>query len=525
MNGHDKEIDRGKKSVYYILWLAFVLLLLIALINFTNFSMAQAPMRLRSINTRKVMGEGNGMLRFQLETEGTIVSIFAFVVSLLLASCIGQWEYIGEYTHGSLAVADNLDIVLLLAVASILVGVFSNFYSARYITSFQPALVLKGNFGLNPKGRLLRQLLVGLQLVMAFVMVVFVGIIYCQRDYIYNSDYGYDKDELLIANLSGMPNEQHDALRSELGQINGVENVAFSQFILGESDIHMSWGRGNGDDQFYFVAWPVDWNFLRTLGIDVIEGRDFKETDSDVYIINEAMKKKYPKIEMDKPLYDGDLTVLGVCNNFRASTMRIDSNEEALAFVIYGETYASWGNPLHIMYVRLSANTDKVALRQKVSQTVNKFFQGDATPEVKFMDDLLEQTYKDEMRFMTQIEVSTLLAFLITIIGVFCLTMFETEYRRKEIAIRKVMGSSVGEVLSLFTRRYAIPLIISFVIAAPTGYYISEKWLQNFAEHTPIYWWLFPVAFLVVSMIVQLTVIIQCWRVATMNPTESIKTE
>ena len=144
---------------------------------------------------------------------------------------------------------------------------------------------------------------------------------------------------------------------------------------------------------------------------------------------------------------------------------------------------------------------------------------------MKFLDDILEQTYKDEMRFMTQIEVSTLLAFLITIIGVFCLTMFETEYRRKEIAIRKVMGSSVEEVLSLFTQRYALPLILSFLIAAPIGYYISEQWLQNFAEHTPIYWWLFPVAFLIVSTVVLLTVIVQCWRVATMNPVESIKTE
>lgn len=525
MEGYDALIDQGNKTVCYILQLTFVLLLLIALINFANFSMAQAPIRLRSINTRKVMGESNGMLRLQLGAEGCVVSICAFAVSMLLAICIGRWEYIGEYTHGSVAVADNLDIVFLLAVVSILVGILSTFYSARYITSFQPALVLKGNFGLNPSGRLLRQFLVGLQMVMAFVMVIFVGILFCQRNYIYNSDYGYDKDELLIANLLGMLSEQHTALRSELEQINGVESVSFSQFALGASDIHMKWGRGNDAVLFNFIAWPVDWNYLRTLGIDVIEGRDFKETDSDVYIINEAMKKRYPEIEMDKPLYDGDLTVLGVCKNPRASTTHIDNNEEPLAFVIYGERYASWGNQLNVMYIRLSANTDKKALRKKVSQKLESFFKDHPAPELKFMDDILEQAYKDEMRFMTQIEVSTVLAFLITIIGVFCLTMFETEYRRKEIAIRKVMGSSVCEVLSLFTARYALPLILSFVIAAPAGYYISERWLRNFAEHTPIHWWLFPLAFLIVSIVVLLTVIVQSWRVATMNPVDSIKTE
>ena len=118
-----------------------------------------------------------------------------------------------------------------------------------------------------------------------------------------------------------------------------------------------------------------------------------------------------------------------------------------------------------------------------------------------------------------------LLAFVITIIGVFCLTMFETEYRRKEIGIRKVMGSSVGQVLQFFALRYTWPLLISFLIAAPVGYIVSEKWLQNFAERTPIHWWLFPATLLIVSTIVVLTVVVQSWRVATTNPIESIKTE
>lgn len=525
LNGHDPEIDRGNKTVYYILWLVVILLLLVALINFANFSMAQAPIRLRSINTRKVMGENSLSLRMQLMGEGIIVCLCAFAVALLLAECISKWAHIKEYTLGAVAILANPDIILILAVTGIIVGILATMYSARYITSFQPALALKGNYGLNPQGRILRQVIVDMQLVMAFVMVIFVSVIYCQRHFIYNSDYGYNKDEVLIADIIELPSVQYGALRSELEKINGVESVSFSFGILGADDQHMSWSRGNDDEQYCFVAWPVDWKMLRTMGIDIIEGRDFKETDSDVYIINEAMKKKYPKIEMGKPLYDSDLTVLGVCNNFRASTVRVDSNEEPLAFVIFGEKYADWGNKTNVLYVRLNANTDKKALRKKVCQTLVSFYKDHPIPDVKFMDEILELAYKDEMRFMTQIEISTILAFLITIIGVFCLTMFETEYRRKEIAIRKVMGSSVSEVLSLITRRYALPLILSFVMAAPIGYYISEQWLQNFAEHTPIYWWLFPVAFLVVSTVVILTVIIQCWRVATMNPTESIKTE
>ncbi len=527
LNGYDAEHDRGDRTVFYILQLAVVLLLSVALINFTNFSMAQAPIRLRGINTRKVMGESNWSLRLHLVAEGIVTSLGAFALSVLFAYCIGKWESIGEYTLGSIAVSDNIGIASALAVVSIAVGILSTCYSAKYITVFQPALALKGNFGLTPRGRYVRQFLVGLQLVIAFIMVVFVSIIFCQSYYIYNSDYGYDKEVILFSDLYKLSSERHGALRNELEKVNGVESVAFSKWPIGLRDAYMNWGRGDGNITYYFTAYPVDWNMLHTMGIDIIEGRDFKETDSDVYIINEAMKKKYPEIEVDKPLCEDDLTVLGVCKNFRAKTTRVDRDEDPVVFVIFGEKYADagWDTETPVLYVRLSANTDKRALRKKINETLESFDKACASTEVKFLDDVLEQIYKDEMRFMTQIEVSTLLAFLITIIGVFCLTMFETEYRRKEIAIRKVMGSSVEEVLSLFTKRYAIPLILSFVIAAPIGYYISEQWLQNFAEHTPIYWWLFPLAFVIVSTIVLLTVITQSWRVATMNSVESIKTE
>ena len=525
LNGYDPNTDNGSKAVFFILQIAVVLLLLVAFINYANFTMAQAPIRLRGINTRKVMGESTWSLCLHLVAEGIILCLCAFTISVLLAYCIGRWEHIAEYTLGSVALADNICIVLLLSVISIAIGIVATINSARYITSFQPALALKGNFGLTPRGRKARQILVAIQFTLAFVMVIFVGVIYSQKTYIYSSDYGYEKDALLIVDITELSSDQQPALRSELEKLNGVESASFSTWPVGLEDVYMRWGRGDEGQLCYFTALPVDWKFLRTCGIDIVEGRDFKETDGDVYIINEAMKKKYPFLEVDKPLVEDDLPIVGVCKNFRAFTTRKDNNAEPVAFVIFGESFADWGNRFNVLNIRMTPNTNKRELRNKIGKVLQTFYGSKTIPEMKFMDDCLERAYKDETRFMTQIEASTILAFLITIIGVFCLTMFETEYRRKEIAIRKVMGSSVGEVLSLFTRRYAIPLILSFVIAAPIGYYISEQWLQNFAEHTPIYWWLFPLAFVIVSTIVLLTVIVQSLRVATMNPVESIKTE
>ena len=146
-------------------------------------------------------------------------------------------------------------------------------------------------------------------------------------------------------------------------------------------------------------------------------------------------------------------------------------------------------------------------------------------PEVLSLDQKLEETYLEEFRFIRQVLVFSVICIIITLIGVFCMTMFETEFRRKEIGIRKVMGSSTQEILMMFCRHYALLLIVSFIFAVPVAYYIGQQWLQSFAERTPIYWWLFPLALLAVSAITLATVIVQSWRTANENPVNSIKNE
>ena len=504
---------------------AVLLLLLVLLINFANFTMAQAPTRLRSVNTRKVMGESNGRLRLRLVGESIVVSLVAWGLAMGMVYLIGRWGEIDNYILGSIQLQENGWIVLAMGGISMLVGVLASIYSAYYITSFQPALVLKGNLGLSPQGKSLRQLLVGLQLVLSFTLVLFISTIYCQNNYIRSSDYGYQKDALLFGDLNDIPSSQKEALRSELEKMHGVESVSYARVQLGLSDNWMEWGRWNGEYQHNYSVFPADWKILRTLGIDIVEGRDFKESDSDVCIVNEALMRKYPDVEVDKILDESELPVVGVCKNFRAFSTRIDNSTKPIIFVIYGEKYANWGGSGRNIYIRMAPNTNKMELRKRINQLLVSFTGDGVIPELKFQDECLEQIYHEELRFMKQMQASTLLTFLITLIGVFCLTMFETEYRRKEIAIRKVMGSSVGEVLMLFILRYTGPLLFSFILATPLSYYLSEQWLQNFAEHTPIYGWVFPLVFVLVSAIVLIIVVVQSWRVATTNPIESLKTE
>ena len=514
--------DKGNPAMLFILELAALLIIVIAAINFLNFVLAESPMRIKGLNTRRVLGESLWYLRFGLVGEAVVTALLACALAFVL--CVAVSRQHTELLLGDLSLSAHPWLAAFTVLIAIAAGIAAGTYPAFFATSFQPALTLKGSFGLTPKGRQLRTALVCLQICIALLMVSYIGILLLQSRFIYHSDYGFAKDEVLYARLTPELWHKKDAVRTELMQVGGVEEVSYSRFVLGSQDGYMGWGRGDDNHKITFTSLPVDYHYLRTMGIKVIEGRDFNEHDGDVYIINEAARRQWSWVELNKPLLQNDLPVVGVCENVRYASTRQDRTQDPIAFVIFGEKYGSWGDQLGIVNISVAAGVDKLAVRRQVNQRLTAMGSGEDV-EVLFLDEQLENLYQEEFRFIRQVLWFTAVCFVITLIGVFCLTMFETEYRRKEIAIRKVMGSSVGEVLSLFIKRYAIPLILSFVIAAPVGYYISEQWLQNFAEHTPIHWWLFPLAFLIVSIVVLLTVIIQSWRVATMNPVESIKTE
>jgi len=370
----------------------------------------------------------------------------------------------------------------------------------------------------------LRSVLVALQLGIALLMVAYISILLMQSRYIYQSDYGFDKDEVIYAQLTKEHFGKKDAIRAELLQQSGVTDVSFSNFVLGSQDGYMGWGRADNDHQITFTSMPVDWRYLRTMGIKVVEGRNFTEHDGDCYIINEAARRQWPWVEMDKKLLDNDFPVIGVCEDIRYTSTRKDRHQEPLAFIIMGDTFKEWGDRLGVVNIRVTAGIDKVALRRQMSDILTRMGSGERV-EAKFLDQKLEDLYQEEFRFIRQVGWFSATCLVIALIGVFCLTMFETEYRRKEIGIRKVFGSSTKEILLMFCRHYAWLLAVSFIVAAPIAWYIGRQWLENFAERTPVYWWLFPFALLIVGTITMATVVIQSWRTANENPINSIKTE
>ena len=526
--------DRGNRNLVGVLTVASVFVLFIAMLNLLNFSLSEIPMRMRGINTRRVMGASVDSLRLKMIMEHVMFAFVALLIGILLVVAFQRNESCMKLVSGDIHFASHIVLAAIMAVSALVVGALSAVVPAFYSTSFTPAMVLKGSFGLSPRGRRLRMAIMAVQFCLAFALTIYIGVMSSQSSYIFNSDYGFNKNEVFYTWLSDEAKAKKDAVRAELKKLPFVESVGFAQNAIGTSDGYMGWGRGDDEHHMVLQVLPCDYEYLRTMQLKITEGRDFRESDmkTGAYVLNKTAMAQYKWLVVGDSIgrqnggwgSQSNYNIVGVCNNFKLKSMRCDNSNVAVAFVIFGPDMAQWGDRCGQVFVRVAKNQDKIEAKRRIAEVLNKL-DGSQEYEMWFLDDDLQQTYVEEFRFISQVKLFAIICIIITIIGVFSLTMFETEYRRKEIAIRKVMGSSVGSVVSLFAMRYALPLVVAFVVAAPVGWWLSNSWLQSFAEHTPIHWWLFPLSFVLVSAVVIITVIIQSWRVATANPVESIKTE
>lgn len=525
--------DKGNRSLVDVLTVASVFVLFIALLNLLNFSLSEVPMRMRGINTRRVMGASVGGLRLKMIMESVLFAFVGLVIGVLLVVAFQRSEACMKLVSGDISFSAHWVLVAVMAASALVVGALAAVVPAFYSTSFAPALVLKGSFGLSPRGRQLRLAIMAVQFCVAFVLAIYIGVMSSQSSYIFNCDYGFNKNEVFYAWLSDEAKAKRETIRTELKKLPFVENVGFAQKAIGSGDQYMGWGRGSGEHQMSLQVLPCDYEYPQTMGLKILEGRNFNEADmkTGAYVLNKAAMQQYKWLAVGDSIGrqnewgpTSNYLIVGVCNNFKLKSMRNDNSRVAIAFIIFGPDMEQWGDRCNQVFVRVAKGQDKVEAKRRIADVLNRLDTSQKY-EMNFLDNDLQQTYVDEFRFISQVKFFAIICIIITIIGVFSLTMFETEYRRKEIGIRKVMGSSVGSIVRLFAMRYTVPLVVSFVVAAPVGWWLSMQWLQSFAEHTPLHWWLFPLSFVGVSAVVIVTVVAQSWRVATQNPVESIKTE
>lgn len=519
---------RTSKQTMMLIFSIAIVILLIAGINYTNFSTAISPLRMKNINTQKVLGATSGELRRDLLTESVIVSLFAYLLGILILWNLEQTA-LNQLVKADIHIWNHPFLLLITAGIAIVLGLLAGLYPAYYTTSFEPALVLKGSFGLSPKGRMLRNLLMGFQFIASFALIIGSLFMYLQNRYTHTASLGYDKEALIVSDLSWNSKKSCTVLENQLKTHPEIAEVTFTQHPFAmEGDVYMNWGREYKDKDISFNVLCVSPSFSDVVGLKPKEGRNFREGDQQMkfgaFLINEKMQKEYG-IQVGDMI--DSMQVVGVVPDYIYGSMRRSITPTAL--MVYGKQMIEWNggspeNTYAYMYVKTQKGVNLDDALHIVRGELEKV-DPDYPFDVRFFDDVLNQLYKNEQRLTTLITLFSLLAVFISVVGVFGLVVFDSESRRKEIGVRKVLGSTTGEILWMFNKNYLRILVVCFIIASPFAWYGVNGWLQNFAYKIPIYWWVFLIAFLLVSVVTLLTVTYQNWHAANENPVNSIKNE
>lgn len=517
-------------TTYTLLGIA-VLVIVLAFINFVNFFFALVPVRIRTVNTFKVFGAPASSLRFNFVFEAFGLVLIALLAAWYVSFALQGTEF-ASYISASLALSQNLEVVGLVAVVAFVMALAASLYPAWYITSFAPALVVKGSFGGTRSGRRLRTLLLGVQFFISIGLIIATSFIRLQHDYMMHYDMGFDKENLLAVRLSERGAASYDALRQKLLSDPQVKDVtgATSRLV---SVGRMGWGQEFKGRQVAFQSYVVQPDFLRVMGIPITDGRDFLESDFDkelgTMIFNEAARREFEMQVGDRinGFVSPDEQIVGFCADFNFKPLQYGVSPFCFYLLpkkIQQENY--WHLP-HVVYVRMTPGADIAAvtahIRRCIAEVDPRTEPGDIV--VRVFDEELGLEYDNERKLTAIVGLFALLAVVIALMGVFGLVLFETQHRRREIAVRRVMGASRGEILAMFNRRYVMLVAVCFVLAVPVSIWAVRHWLAGFAYAVPLYWWVFALALAGVLAVTALTVTVRSWRAVNENPAESVKSE
>ena len=521
---HDTTFDfnpKGHRETNYVLLGIAFLILFIAGINFTNLTTSLIPLRLKTINTHRVLGCSIYKLRAISLIESIVICLISYILALFIVNDL-SYTPIANWVDADIRLSQYKGLILLTALIAILTGCLAGLYPAIRSTSYVPALVLKGSFGLSPKGKKVRVALIGFQYTVSIALIIVTLFMGLQNHFMTSSEQlGFNKDQVAIVNLTPEIYAKHKPQYiQKLKDYPGIEDVAFSVYELSKEDdmIDLEYARHEDKDVFFKVFYASE-NFLSVMDIQVEEGRDFTREDlnkaqSD-YIIN-------PAAERDFHLHPGDRfndrTVLGVSKDFRFNSCRIASSP--FVFALNNDI----PNPKLVSYIRFNSKTNLQEAVAHVRETLKEI---DPTfPfEISFYNTILNNLYQKEQTLGKLISLFGIMAILISIVGVFGLVLFETQYRRKEIGIRKINGATTGQILLMFNKTYIRIVSVCFIISIPIAWIGTQQWLENFAYKTPLHLWVFIVAFLIILLVTIGTVTFRNWQAANENPVNSVKSE
>lgn len=515
----------------YLFAAAALFVLVIACVNFMNLSTARSAGRAREVGIRKTLGTGKNNLMAQFLTESIVLTSLAMILAIGL--CLLALPWFNGISGKSLSPAELLHpgYLAFLLVLPLVVGSLAGVYPAFFLASFRPIQALKGIArGPVSSEPLLRSALVVFQFAISILLIVGTLVIFNQLEYIRKTKVGFDKEQVLLVETNGISRSERNAFRNEVAALSGIEASSFGGYLpvsnSSRSDTSFSTDpvmtESNG---FNMQIWRVDYDYIPTLGMEIIAGRNFSPdygSDSTALILNERaaslLETENPvgeKLYFNLPgseettAYD----IIGVVRNFNYESLR--QNVGPLAFRL--------GNNSWVTAFRLAPGNVENLLGA-IETRFRKVAPG-MPFNYTFLDESFDSMYRQEQR-MGKVALSfAVLAIIIACLGLFGLVTYVAEKRTKEIGIRKVLGASLGNILALLSREFLLLVGIAFVIATPIAWWAMHNWLQGFAYRTPISFWVFALTGLAALGIALLTIGLKALRAAGANPVDSLRTE
>jgi putative ABC transport system permease protein len=517
-------------TLLYILTGIAIMIQLIACINFMNLSTARASKRAKEVGVRKVVGAGRGDLVKQFLGESFLLTLIGVLLALPLLYLLLPYLNGITQTDIHLSFLNNASMWLMLAGIVIITGVLAGSYPAFYLSAFEAIKVMKGNFTSQVSASGIRRSLVVFQFFLSIVLITSIIIIYNQLNYIKNKDLGFDKNQKLIFSFyTDDQQKKMTALETDFKQLSEVKEISrsnnyLSRFVGRDHGVYLA--GGNQSTAVDAQNMDTDDKFVKANGIKIIAGRDFHIKDSLKALINETLCKRLgitPEKAVGQRLYSQYLNgpvnyveVAGVMKDFNYNSL----HGEVRPFMLFYN-----GDPTAFSYmtVSLSSNDYKSVLGQ-----MKNIWQKDlpGTPfEYAFLDQEVQKQYTAEISLSNIINSFTIMAILISCLGLFGLAAFGAEQRQKEIGIRKVLGASVAGVVGLLSKEFILLVGIAFVLATPLAWWAMHKWLDAFAYKIPISWWMFAIAGVMSIAIALVTVSFQAIKAALANPVKSLRSE
>lgn len=515
----------------YIFSAVALLILAIACVNFMNLSTARSANRAKEVGVRKVLGTQRINLINQFLTESVVMSLLAFVIGYIIAVTLLPFFNDLSGKELSLSVTDHPVLLPVLIGCSVVVGILAGSYPAFYLSSFQPIKVLKGSVGSGFKSSSFRSVMVIFQFSISIALIVGTIIIYKQLNYIQKKKLGFNKEQVLILKDTYVLGKKLESFKNEALRQPYVVSATVSGYLPVPSsrseNILFPEGIIDPKKSISMQHWEVDADYIKTLGMQVVKGRDFSKelaTDSNAIIINEAatrimgitdpVGKTLGQMEdINDPSSMKKYTIIGVVKDFNYESLR--NNIGALSMMLRPST----------SHISLRIKTTNIAGVVKSMENLwRKMAPGEAFT-YSFLDEDFNAVYRAEQRMGNLFIAFALLAIFIACLGLFGLATYAAEQRTKEIGIRKVLGASVSNIVNMLSKDFLRLVLIAAFIAIPFAWWAMNKWLQDFAYRITISWWVFVVAALIAIAIALVTVSFQAIKAALANPVKNLRTE